>query len=201
MAKGLTQMTQEEMQSIVHLLKKSATNLFRLLSNLLEWSSLQRGLIRLNRTEFLLKAKVSESLLMVEEGAVSKGVSIHYAIPDDLPVYADENMLEGILRNLVSNAVKFTPKGGSIIVLATPLGDASVEISIQDSGIGMSQQMIDNLFCLEGQTNRKGTEGELSTGLGLIICRDFIEKHGGKFSIESKVDNGSVFSFTLPKKA
>ena len=105
------------------------------------------------------------------------------------------------MSNLVFNAVKFTPKGGSVTIVAKPISDGWVEVSIKDTGIGMNKSIVDNLFRLDEQTNRKGTEGEPSSGLGLIICKDFIEKHGGKLWVESEVDRGSTFSFTLPAKA
>ena len=107
-------------------------------------------------------------------------------------------MLQTVIRNLVSNAVKFTPKGGKISLSAKVSDDKNVEISIKDSGIGMNLAMVDNLFRLHDQTNRKGTEGEPSTGLGLIICKDFIEKHGGKLWVESEEGKGSEFYFTIP---
>jgi len=115
-----------------------------------------------------------------------------------LSVFSDKNMLDSILRNLVSNAVKFTPRGGRITVSAQSVSSKMVEISIMDTGIGMNKEMITNLFRLDANTNRKGTEGEYSTGLGLVICKDFIEKQGGKLLIESEEGKGSIFSFSLP---
>ena len=149
-------------------------------------------------SSFLLLPKILENLSVVSTEALKKDIKIIYNIPEDLTVMADDNMLEGILRNLVSNAVKFTENGGSITVCAVLLANYLVEIAITDTGIGMSQNMMDNLFRLDKKTNRKGTNGELSTGLGLIICRDFIEKHGGKLNIESEVGKGSTFRFALP---
>jgi signal transduction histidine kinase len=94
--------------------------------------------------------------------------------------------------------VKFTPKGGKIMVSAKMTENKSVEISIKDTGIGMDKSILDNLFRLDINTCRKGTEGELSTGLGLLLCKDFIEKHGGKLCIESHEGMGSTFHFTIP---
>jgi hypothetical protein len=115
-------------------------------------------------------------------------------------VYADIYILQAVIRNLVSNAVKFTRKGGKINVSAKALDDFSVEISVMDTGIGMSPKMVDNLFKLDVQTNRKGTDGELSTGLGLLLCKEFVEKHGGKIWVESEEGIGSSFHFTIPNK-
>ena len=107
-------------------------------------------------------------------------------------------MLESVFRNLVFNAVKFTLRGGRITVSAISLPDNNLEFSVKDTGIGMNDTIIDHLFSLDAKTGRKGTDGELSTGLGLIICKDLIGKHGGKLKVESEEGKGSTFSFTLP---
>ena len=135
---------------------------------------------------------------LVRDAADKKMIRISYAIPDDLRVTADAQMFESLMRNFVFNAVKYTPRGGEVTITAKPIPDNSVEILIKDTGIGMNKNMIDNLFRLDGQINRKGTEGEPSTGLGLIICKEFIEKHDGKLWVESEEGKGSSFYFTLP---
>ena len=137
-------------------------------------------------------------VFFTQAGLAQKEIAINYDIPEDLIVYADGNMLGGIIRNLVTNAVKFTPKGGNITISAQKDSDDSVVISIQDTGIGMNQKMTSNLFRLGENVNRNGTEGETSTGLGLIICKDFVEKHGGKLWVESEEGKGTTFRFTLP---
>jgi len=114
-------------------------------------------------------------------------------------VVADQNMFRPIIRNLVSNAVKFTSKAGIITIAAKPNSDKSVEISIKDTGIGINREMIDNLFKLDVNTSRRGTEDEPSTGLGLILCKEFVEKPGGKLWIESEEGKCSTFYFTVPK--
>jgi signal transduction histidine kinase len=107
-------------------------------------------------------------------------------------------MLQTTIRNLVSNAVKFTPKGGTIRILATSAGHNEIHLSVKDTGIGMSSSLIEGLFRIDGLSSRRGTEGEPSTGLGLLLCKEFIEKHGGKIRVESEEGKGSTFSFTLP---
>ena len=121
-----------------------------------------------------------------------------YEIAGDLTVKADEYMFKSIIRNLVFNAVKFTNRGGRITIAAKSLSGDSVEISISDTGIGMSRVMVDNLFRLDVQTRRKGTESEPSSGLGLMLCKDFIEQHGGKIWADSIEGKGSTLLFTLP---
>jgi len=200
MAEELSTMTMEDIQKFALILRTSATNLYSLLGNLLEWSSMQRGLTTYFPTTLLLMPKISESMVFVMEGANNKKIDVLYDVPFDLEVYADRNMLGGIIRNLVSNAIKFTPHGGRIIISAKCDTDKSVEVSIEDNGIGMNENILSHLFNLDVNTSRNGTNGEHSTGLGLIICKDFIEKHGGKLWVKSREGKGSIFSFTLPPK-
>jgi len=201
MVDELPTLTLDQIQKIALSMSISATNLYQLLENLLDWARIHRGITGFATGSFLLMPKMVESMQTVLESVMKKQIQIRYEIPDDLEVCADGNMLGSIIRNLASNAVKFTPKGGKVTITAKPLPGNDVEISISDTGIGMNKRMIDNLFRLDELTNRKGTEGEPSTGLGLIICKDFVEKHGGTIWAESEEAKGSVFYFTLPAKA
>lgn len=198
MAGGISGMTTEEIQRIASVMKNSATNIYHLIGNLLEWSMMQRGITSFNPVSFLLLPKIQESIALPLEAATIKAIVVGYDIAEELQVYADVNMLGGILRNLVTNAVKFTPKGGSILVSAKQTADHQIQISVKDTGIGMSNQMIENLFQLDINTSRKGTEGESSSGLGLIICKDFVEKQNGLLWVESQEGKGTTFHFTLP---
>lgn len=198
LADGLSHMTLEEVQKTAVLMRNSAANLFRLLGSLLEWSRLHGGLATINASSILLMPEISEIIVLVQENADKKEITISYDVPEDIKVFADVNMLEVIIRNLVTNAIKFTHKGGNVIVTAKSLPDMSVEIAISDTGIGMSKNMMDNLFRLDINTSRKGTEGEYSTGLGLVISKDLVEKHGGKLWVESDEGKGCTFRFSLP---
>jgi signal transduction histidine kinase len=198
MAEDLPSLTLAQIQEMAFLLRQSATNLYQLLENLLEWSMMQRHITRFDPKPFLLSPKIKESLHLVVESANKKGIEFSYAISDDLKVYADENMLKSTIRNLATNAMKFTAKGGKISVVARQENGNGVEISIRDSGIGMNKDMLDKLFHIDEYTSREGTDGEPSTGLGLLLCKDFIEKHGGKIWAESEEGKGSVFHFNLP---
>ncbi len=198
MAEDLDGLTMEEIQKYAVSMRDSATNLFGLLENLLEWSQLQRGLITFNPKSFLMIQKIEEIMQLVFETANKKGIKISYEIAGDLTVKADEYMFKSIIRNLVFNAVKYTNRGGRITIAAKSLSGDSVEISISDTGIGMSRVMVDNLFRLDVQTRRKGTESEPSSGLGLMLCKDFIEQHGGKIWADSIEGKGSTLLFTLP---
>lgn len=198
LADNLDSLAIEEIQDISLSMKKSAGNLFRLLENLLQWSRIQQGLIPFNQEIVPLPAIFEESVALVLEPAKNKGIEIDTNIPNDLLVFADSNILQTVIRNLISNAVKFTPKGGKISLAAKVNSDKSVEISVKDTGIGMSREMVDNLFRLDVKTNRMGTDGESSTGLGLVLCQEFAVKHGGKIWVESEEEKGSTFYFRFP---
>ncbi|MFA6270959.1 MAG: PAS domain-containing sensor histidine kinase [Candidatus Paceibacterota bacterium] len=210
---GLTQLLTENTRDLTidQILKisvnmrNSATNLFRLLENLLQWSRMQQGLIPFDPKVVKLLPLANECIEMHLASAKIKGIEITIDFPSDMEVLADSDMLQTVIRNLVSNAIKFTPIGGRINFSAKTDNDKTIEISISDTGIGMGQEMIGNLFRLDVQANRRGTEGEPSSGLGLLLCKEFIEKHGGKLWVESEEKNlpdgkagGSTFYFTLP---
>jgi len=194
----LPELSMEEIKSFAKTMHTSATSLFRLLENLLEWSRIQQGLIPFEPKPEFLHHIVDDSIAMVYGPAKNKNIEITYDIPDDLEVFSDRNMLQTIIRNLVSNAVKFTPKGGKILISAKTSGDKDVEVSVTDTGIGMSPSMVEDLFRLDVKNNRDGTEGEPSTGLGLVLCREFVEKNGGKMRVTSEEGKGSIFYFTVP---
>ncbi|NOU47756.1 MAG: PAS domain S-box protein [Bacteroidales bacterium] len=196
----LPNMSLQEIHKIAKLLKGSANNLYNLLENLLQWSRIQRGLIEPNMIELKLNETVTEINKAITEIIDRKGIRIINTIPENIVVIGDQNMFESIVRNLFSNAVKFTPKGGIITVSAKMENNDLVKFTIQDSGIGMNMEMLASLFLIDKNTCRKGIDGEPSTGLGLIICKDFVEKHGGKIWAESYEGLGSTFSFLLPGK-
>ncbi len=200
-AQNLSGMTLDELQKAMNLMYNSATNLNLLIGNLLEWSLLKRGITTFNPETFLLLPKIIENIALASEAASKKEITIDYDISEHLTVSADPNMFGGIMRNLVSNAFKFTPAGGNIQISAQSVPGNQVRVSVKDSGIGISKAMIGNMFRLGANTSRKGTAGELSTGLGLILCKDFIEKHGGVLEIESEEGIGTTFYFTLSTNA
>ncbi len=196
----LPTMTQDQVQKMATSMRKSATNLYNLLENLLEWSQMQKGVNIIDPESFVVISEIIESMSDIQESAIRKGINLKYDIQSDLRVYADRHMFGAIIRNLASNAIKFTTGGGNIVIGAKPMDDNWVEFSVVDQGIGMNQHMLENLYRLDVKTNRKGTDKEPSTGLGLIICKEFIEKHGGKLRVESEEGKGSTFCFTLPTK-
>jgi PAS domain S-box-containing protein len=198
MADELPSLTAAEVQNIAVSMRNSAKNLYHLLENLLDWSQIQKGAFPFNPEGFQLGLVVGSCVNMIHESAKSKDIEISINVADGLFAFADKNMIQTVIRNLVLNAIKFTRKGGKVSILAKATADNNIEISIQDNGIGMSQNMIENLFRIDVQNNRTGTEGESGTGLGLLLCKEFIEKHGGKIWVESEENSGSTFYFTFP---
>jgi PAS domain S-box-containing protein len=199
MAEDLPNMTMPQAQKMAASMSKSATNMYRLLEDLLQWSQIQKGALPFNPEVIPLNLIVSETIALLFQPATNKGIEITTDISDDLTVFADSNILQTIIRNLTYNAVKYTTWGGKVNVKAKNTESKCVEISVEDTGIGMDQVILDNLFKVDARINRKGTEGEPSTGLGLILCKEFIEKHGGKIWVKSEVGKGSTFSFKLPR--
>jgi PAS domain S-box-containing protein len=203
---GLTQMIsdelsslpQSEIQLIADSMKKSASNLYSLLENLLEWSKMQRGHMDFNPVRFNLSLKIKNCTETVFGQANIKNIIIRTVIPEKLELVADAHMFETIIRNLVSNAIKFTPEGGKVIISADILSDQSVEINVIDSGIGIPDEMKSKLFSISEKTSRKGTSGEPSSGLGLLLCKEFIEKHNGKIRVTSEQGKGSTFTIIIP---
>ena len=198
MAEELPSLKMSEIQKIAVALRDSATNLFRLLENLLSWSRMQQGLVPFNPEVALLLPVLEESVEMLHDVAKHKEIELSYGVPHDLSVFADSNLLQTVFRNLVSNAIKFTAKGGSVQVSAKANQGKEVEISIIDSGIGISPSMIGDLFRLNSKAGRKGTAGEPSSGLGLLLCKEFVAMHGGTIWVKSEEGIGSVFTFTIP---
>jgi PAS domain S-box-containing protein len=199
MAEQLPTLTMSQMQEIAGGLQKSALNLYRLLDNLLKWSQIQRGVLKIEPKDVMLNPFIVENVEMKNESAKSKEISVTTHIPENLCVHVDLNMLQTIIRNLLSNAIKFTPKGGSVHLSAQGSNaDNSVLIAIRDTGIGMTDETISKLFKIDEETTREGTDNEPGTGLGLVLCKEFVEKNNGKIWVESRVDKGSTFYVELP---
>ena len=194
----IQQMTIDEIREITDSMKTSATNIYSLLENLLEWSRLRRGGMDFVPEKFNLNKKTIECIEVLCDSARKKGVKIDVSIPDDLEVLVDSHMFDSVIRNLVSNAIKFTIPGGVVNISAGYNNAHSIEIKVSDSGIGMAPELKERLFHINEKTSRPGTGGEPSSGLGLLLCKEFIEKHNGKIWVESIEGQGSTFFFTIP---
>lgn len=201
---GITQMlsddislfSKEDLQTFAKKMNRSATDLFNLLENLLQWSRMQQGTIQFNPENINLKQILSGNLELLKNSAEEKGITLKIDIPDNIDLNADSKMIQTIIRNLVSNAIKFTSGGGHIELKAKQEGSETV-ISVKDDGIGMPEETLDKIFHLNNETGRFGTAGEPSSGLGLLICKDFVEKHNGKLTAKSTVKKGSTFTVTI----
>lgn len=175
----------------------SSTKGHDLLQNLLEWA---RSQLRSNKFNFValnLLNTLNEVIKLVENSANNKSISIEIQVDEDLMVEADEQLIQFVFRNLISNAIKFTPNGGKITIKSEK-NTSDVEISVSDNGIGIDQETKEKLFRIDTQISTQGTNHEMGTGLGLILCKEFIAKHGSKIWVESEVGKGSTFKFTLP---
>ncbi|MFA7289213.1 MAG: PAS domain S-box protein [Melioribacteraceae bacterium] len=181
------------------ILNETARKFFKLLENLLKWAQVQNGSINYNPVDMDISETIIQSIDSINQRAVQKNITIIYANNNEQKILADEKMIETVLRNILSNAVKFTRKYGKVVVKSTRLENGSIEVSVSDDGVGMREEDVVRLFRIEEKVSTLGTDGELSTGLGLLLCKEFIDMHGGKIWVKSKVGEGSSFSFTLPK--
>ncbi|MBF0452900.1 MAG: hybrid sensor histidine kinase/response regulator [Candidatus Magnetomorum sp.] len=171
----------------------------KLFENLLEWSRTQQIDMPFEPSNVSLTHLVNETMGLFQEHQKSKNIHIiNDIIDDDLQVYVDDNMVKTIVRNLLSNALKFTPSGGKITLKAIKVDDF-IEVSVSDNGIGINSNSIDKLFLLQNAKSNPGTDGEKGTGLGLILCKEFVEKNGGQIFVNSSVHYGTTVGFTLPE--
>ncbi|MBB6609742.1 sensor histidine kinase [Pontibacter sp. Tf4] len=195
-------MKPEQMQKLANHTQLSVRNLQALLENLLQWSAAQTGsgdMVSFEPEVIELAQSVQDNLALLQDTAVAKNISWQVTIVDELKVYADANMLSFVIRNLLHNAIKFSEPGKKIQLHATIAGNNMAEISVEDEGIGMDAATIASLFSQEqlAQTT-KGTANEKGTGLGLLLCRLFVERNGGFIWVKSKPGQGSRFWFTVP---
>ena len=191
--------TQKRFIGLIH---NSVNRVFKLLDNLLLWSSFQRGVIVFNPEEINLYLFLVERIKLLNQSADDKSIKILSQITEDIFVNADRNMLSTIIRNLLSNAIKFTRKGGEIMITSRLISDKNnseaTEITISDNGVGIPSEIQSKLFDVGQDISTKGTDNETGTGLGLVLCKEFVEKHGGEIWIKSEIDKGSQFIFTIP---
>lgn len=188
----------ERKLEVVGLINTSAKNLYELLDNLLQWSRSQSGLIEFKPQEILLKNTFSNIIGLFKETANAKNIELGYTFPEtELVVYADKNMLDAIIRNLISNAIKFTNTGGEVHLFAEKMGKFAI-VKVTDNGVGISPEIQEQLFKIEKHNSTYGTNNESGTGLGLILVKEFVTKQGGAIGVESTKGKGSTFYFTLP---
>jgi PAS domain S-box-containing protein len=199
-SQDISSFSTEELVKLTDDMSKSAQNLFNLLQNLLDWSQFQKGSISFTPQLLSLSGIVSKCIEQINQTVIQKGITIINEVSENQKIFADEIMINSVVSNLLSNSVKFTRRDGTVTISAKETKDQMIEISIKDSGIGMPKIVMDKLFMLGEKTSRKGTDGELSTGLGLLLCKEFIDKNGGRIWVDSDEGKGSTFYFTLPSK-
>jgi signal transduction histidine kinase/ligand-binding sensor domain-containing protein len=190
-------LTEEKKLRYLEVIYSSSKNIYDLLENLLQWARTQTDKIAFEPIVFSLKQLVEQNINLLKENITTKKINIEHKIEDSCEVYADRNMINTVIRNLLTNAIKFTNSGGDIAINSLRK-DGHIEFSIKDNGIGMSPEEIKNLFRVDANFSRSGTDGETGTGLGLILCKEFIIKNGGTIWVESDPGKGSRFLFTLP---
>lgn len=192
-------LSKEEIQTLAKDLDKSLKNLYSLLDNLLEWARSQTGNINFTPEQLDLKSILDENQELLKVQAGNKEITIIQNRTSPLPVLTHKHSVTTVVRNLVANSIKFTPAGGKITMDAIEK-DGQALVSIADTGVGMSEQTIQKLFRIDSKVSTLGTANEKGTGLGLVLCKDFVEKNGGKLWVESKEGEGSTFYFTIPLK-
>ena len=195
--KDLSKLRPEEAYEYLYTIKTSSDSASSLLDNLLQWARSQTNSININPASFSVRNLIENTFRLLKVIAASKNINLINNTEAGITMYADENMILTVARNIVGNAIKFTPQNGTITVSAE-LSDINVILRIEDNGTGMSKIQIENLFRIDRKTSSKGTAGEKGTGLGLIICKDFIDKNNGLIHVDSEPGGGTRFTITLP---
>jgi two-component system, sensor histidine kinase and response regulator len=187
----------EEKQTMVDTISDLAQQLYKLLHNLLEWANIQTGSRTFNPTNFPLNAFILDEITLLNKFAEAKEQTLLFKQGGEMMVFGDESMLSSVLRNVVTNAFKFTYPKGVIEIAVTQSGKFAV-ITVEDNGVGISQDNLKRLFKVNESVKTYGTNQESGTGLGLILCKEFIEKNGGTISLVSEVNSGTTVTFTIP---
>ncbi len=191
-------LSQEEVVLISRSINKSLKNQLKLLENLLQWSRMQTGRISYEPEKLNISELVEETFILLGSNAANKGIEFINNVQGEKFVYADVSMISSTLQNIINNAVKFTNHNGKVCVSVEDKL-SFFEVHIADTGIGMSEEDRNKLFRIDQHHTTAGTENETGTGLGLILCKEMIERNGGTIKVESELGRGTTFSFTLPK--
>lgn len=190
-------LTKENIIKCFKEIKDSTDETFNLLQNLLQWSRNEMGNLNLKPTQFMIADSVNSAIALFKQSSGKKNITIDYQSGDNVKVFADKDMVDSILRNLLNNAIKFSFENSSIIV-TDKISDGKVEIKIQDFGKGIPEDIKKELFDKNKVITTRGTKNEKGTGVGLNLCREFVEKNNGSLWFESEEGKGSIFYFTLP---
>lgn len=202
---GLTDILQQDYQilsdnervEMINMLSNSSNSIFKLLDNLLKWSQAQTGNIQFKPERIELKPLIEDVVDLMQQNAISKNIQLSFYYTEELQIEADKNMIDTVIRNLISNAIKFTNQKGSIDVILIRNGQRA-KIVVKDSGVGLNEDELSKIFSMDEKIVSKGTAGEVGSGLGLLLCKEFVEKNKGEIMVESEVDKGSSFAFLIP---
>jgi signal transduction histidine kinase len=197
LAKNFEKFQAEKINMYLQNMNISSKTLINLLENLLSWANLQTGAIITDKQKSPISEIILKNIDLFNNVADNKNIELVADIEDDIYIIIDRNMIDTVIRNLISNALKFTHSGGQVFVTLKKYKDY-IEVAVKDTGIGIEKEFLGDLFQIGNRKSSLGTEEEKGTGLGLILCKEFIEKHDGKISVESKIGKGSIFLFTLP---
>ncbi|AXJ01036.1 His Kinase A (phospho-acceptor) domain-containing protein [Cyclonatronum proteinivorum] len=188
----------DEIAELSNALYGSTSDMYKLLLNLLDWARLQMGLVNYKPEAVEAKSVINEGLSMYEAKVKEKNLVVELTGDDNIKLFVDHNMISSVMRNIISNAIKFTPKGGKITIRTYLSGENAATIEVKDSGIGIPPEIQKKLFRLDENVSRNGTEGEESTGIGLLLSRDITLKNKGTLTFSSTEGKGSVFNIELP---
>lgn len=188
----------EEFDKFATIILQSSQRAMELITNLLEWSRSKVGRMEFNPENIEIADLIKSVAQLLKDSAQQKSIVLNLEVPEQVTVFVDKAMMGTILRNLVSNAIKFTRPGGEIVISAHPEKDQLI-VMVADNGVGIKKEVIDKLFVIDESYSTSGTHGEKGTGLGLILCKEFIEKQGGEIKVESEVGKGSKFYFNIPQ--
>lgn len=189
--------SEKQRKAFIKNICEASENTFKLLHNLLEWSRTQTGKISYIPEDLDLEALIVDNVAILKSGFIRKNIEIEVDVPPNTGVYADENMIKLVLRNLISNALKFTHPGGKVVLTAKQ-NEIETIITVEDNGVGIDKKNQNRIFRIDDQLKTKGTANESGSGLGLILCKEFIEQNKGKIWVKSRSGQGSSFSFSLP---
>lgn len=194
----IEELSKDEIKTFAEEINASSRILFKLLENLLQWAQIQTGRLKQEKIIFDFFETAAQTVMLLSGNAGKKGIELFNRINQASFVYADFTLISSVLQNLVSNAIKFSKKGGKIII--DSMDDGSfLQVSVEDSGIGMSEEALQKIFRIDQHHSTLGTLNEPGTGLGLVLCKELVEKNGGKIWVKSQPQAGTTFFFTIPK--
>jgi PAS domain S-box-containing protein len=187
----------DKIKQFANAIYDTSNETYILLSNLLEWSKIQRDKATFNPINLVLKNLAKKSIKPMKQSAIDKRIAIEIKIPENIEIEADEAMLNTIIRNLVNNAIKFTPEKG-LVILSAEKTNSFIKLHITDTGVGMHEETVNSLFKLDKTRTTRGTKGEKGTGFGLLLCKEFVDKHNGSIHVKSEPEKGTTFTIQIP---